>query len=202
MRMRQLLLTAAAAALAACSTSAPDEVVQGVAVYTQPAPGLDIASLGPSPTFFLDPSVTIRSNGQDQAPGSITDAVFQPVATAIVRDMEAAGYTQSTTVNGATVGLQLGVAKATQDYYYSGGWCDIYYGWYGCYYPPVYAGSYSYGVGILAMVDLTAQPAAGQPFPNLWGAFIYGVSTGATNSSRLASGVDRAFSQSPYLAVP
>ena len=49
-----------------------------------------------------------------------------------------------------------------------------------------------------------AQAAQGptEPFPNLWGAFVYGVSTGTTNTARLADGLDRAFAQSPYLAVP
>lgn len=197
MRMRHLLLAAASMALAACSTGTPDEVVQGVAVYTQPGP--NVGNLGPAPTYYLNNVVTIRQNGNAQAPGDLNNAIYAPVKSAIQAGMTAAGFTETTNQLTATVGVSLGIASATQDYYYSGGWCDIYYGWYGCYYPPVYAGSYTYGAGILSIVDLTAPPQTGQQFPNVWGAFIYGVSTGTTNVTRLSSGITRAFSQSPYL---
>jgi hypothetical protein len=121
-------------------------------------------------------------------------------------EMTAAGYTE---VSPATddspaankVGLWVGKGTATADYYYSGGWCDIYYGYYGCYYPPVYAGSYTYGGVVLTMVDLQVAPGVGQQYPPLWIAALYGVAQGypGTDLSRAISNLPRAFDQSAYL---
>jgi len=200
MKTRFLLAIAASAALAACGDyGAPDEVVYGVAVATVPSPGADFTGLG---TYNLDTTVKVRKDGQDE-PSTPMPASVQ---TAIDDQMQAAGYTPTDAAS-ADVGLSLTYITNSVDYYYSGGYCDIWYGYYGCYYPPVYAGSYRYGTAILTMVDLSAPPSGSTPFPGLWSSFMYGVVTeyagsAAYNTSRLVEGVNRAFEQSPYLNAP
>jgi hypothetical protein len=200
MRIRHVLAAAASLALVACAdVGAPDSVVQGVAVYSQPVNSFDFGTLGAGATYFLSDVVTRKKDGAPDGTDSLSSTAYAPVKNAIVNQMAALGYTKVDTLAAADVGLQLGVGTATQDYYYSGGWCDIYYGWYGCYYPPVYAGSYTYGGAVLGMVDTRVPAAAGQQFPGVWFAAMYGVSTGGANPTRLAEAVNRAFDQSPYL---
>jgi hypothetical protein len=205
MKNRFLLALAASLALAACgSDGAPDEVVYGVAVYTQPSPGADFA---PYSTYYVDPEITVHNNGVIEPD---TTPMTADIKAAIVAGMNAAGYVEVTDQATADLGLKLGYATGSVDYYYSGGYCDIYYGWYGCYYPPVYAGSYRFGAAILGMVDLTVpQPPAGSPptaFPGVWFSSMYSVladyQAGSTtyNKNQLILGIERSFDQSPYLA--
>lgn len=202
MRIRHLLATTAVVALAACGDyGAPDEVVYGVAVYTQPTAGADFTTYG---TYYLDPQVKVKKDGQDQ-PATPMPA---SVKSAIDTQMAAAGFTAAADAASADVGLSMAYITNSVDYYYSGGYCDIYYGWYGCYYPPVYAGSYRYGTAFLSMTDLTVAQAPGTPFPGLWFSALYGVvadygpGSSNYNTSRLVEGINRAFDQSPYLSAP
>ncbi len=202
MRIRQLLATGAVVALAACGDAgAPDEVVYGVAVYTQKTAGADFTGYG---TYNLDTVVKVKKDGQDQ-PSTPMPA---SVKAAIDAQMVAAGYTAASAAT-ADLGLSMSYITNSVDYYYSGGYCDIYYGWYGCYYPPVYAGSYRYGTAFLTMTDLTTgAPAPGVPFPGVWFSTLYGVvadygpGSSSYNTSRLVEGINRAFDQSPYLSAP
>jgi len=200
MKNRLLLAIVAAASLAACGDyGAPDEVVYGVAVATVPSPGADFTGLA---TYNLDTTIKVRKDGQDEP----STPMPQSVQDAINGQMAAAGYT-ATDAATADVGLSMTYITNSVDYYYSGGYCDIWYGYYGCYYPPVYAGSYRYGTAILNMVDLALPPSGSAPFPGLWVSFMYGVVTeyagsAAYNTSRLVEGINRGFEQSPYLNVP
>jgi hypothetical protein len=202
MKNRFLLAVAASLALAACGSSgAPDEVVYGVAVYTQPAANADFS---PYSTYYVDPTITVRADGVDNPGGTPMTA---DIKAAIVAGMNAAGFTEAADAASADLGLKLGYGTGSVDYYYTGGWCDIYYGWYGCYYPPVYAGSYRFGLAVLGMTDLTgAPPAPGVAFPGIWSSAMYGVladySVGSAtyNKSLLIQGITRSFDQSPYLA--
>jgi len=70
-------------------------------------------------------------------------------------------------------------------------------GWWGWYcYPPV-VGVSSYGVGtvVLAM-DTTIGGNSEEPS---WTAFMRGLLSSSSNSSRIISGINKAFEQSPYL---
>jgi hypothetical protein len=197
MSIRSLLTLVAAVALVGCGDyTAPDSVVNGVAVYTQP--NVADAKFASAGTYWVDQAVRIRKDGQDQADQPISSLVG--VEAAIDARMTAAHYTKATTQTGAELALKLAISTNTVNYYYSGGWCDIYYGWYGCYYPPVYAGSYKYGTSILAMVDLRAPPSD-PTFPGMWSGVMYGVvsSLNATNQQKLVQAIGRAFDQSPYI---
>lgn len=197
MRTSTALAAFASLALVACGDSgAPDSVVNGVAVLTQPASAQFAPSGG---TFFVDPTVRYRKDGREQPPFTM-----DPELRALIRQqMTDAGFTEAADAASAAVGLTMVFATSTVDVYYSGGWCDIYYGWYGCYYPPVYAGSYRFGVTVLNMVDQGALPDP----TALWSALTYGLvpdyaAPGLYDNARLIEATTRAFAQSPYIAAP
>jgi hypothetical protein len=194
MRTRRYFWALAAALLASCyDYGAPDEVVYGEAVFTQPSPGFDFK---PLTSYYLDPQYRLVDGDQ------VTDVNLPSnVATAIENNMQALGYTKVTALppagTPATVGLKVAVLKGAAAVYYPGYWCDYWY-YYSCYYNWYYAGSYTYGTVVLEMGDLSA-PAAGT-LPVVWTGLVYGVaSAGPVDSQRVVDGINRAFGQSPYL---
>ena len=83
-------------------------------------------------------------------------------------------------------------------YYY-----DYWSWWYGGYYPywgyyPSYATSYSTGTLLMRMIDPDVVGANGNPVVQ-WAGAINGLLTNTYNASRVNTGIDRAFDQSPYL---
>lgn len=204
MRTNRVIGALAVALLSSCADyGAPDEVLYGEAVYTQPAPGADFSG---GLVYYLD--TTYRSvDGED-----ISDEVLpSAVATAITTNMAALGYTAATgaTENekllNADVGIKLAVLKGDVAYYYGGYWCDYWY-YYSCYYDWYYAGSYDVGSVIMEMGDLsgyTGPPGPGADpgvLPIMWLSAMYGVaSTTAVDIPRAVDSINRAFAQSPYL---
>ena len=87
-------------------------------------------------------------------------------------------------------------------YYYPPYWG---YPGYGYYYPwGTYVGSYEEGAVIIDMADLTNIDEENRKINAIWAALVGGVLTGDKKtviSSRLISGIDQAFAQSPYLGT-
>lgn len=200
MRTHRHFWALAAALLAACGDyGAPDEVLYGTAVYTQPKPGLDPSSLG---TYWLDPIAKIVEDDPQ-------NPTFQPldpdIEAAIDQNMQGLGYAKDTSLTTppagtvGTVGLHVSVLKGTGAVYYPGYWCDYWY-YYSCYYTWYYAGSYKYGTVMLEMASLAAPANAAADI--LWLAAMYGVQTSvAWDEQRVITAIDRAFNQSPYLST-
>jgi len=69
---------------------------------------------------------------------------------------------------------------------------------------PVGAVAFTYDVGtlVLTMVDLKAPRATTKRVPVLWIAALNGVLTGNDGATRVQTGLDQAFEQSPYLTIP
>jgi hypothetical protein len=182
----------AATLLAACGGyGAPDEVVYGEAVYSQGKPGFDFGTLG---TYFLDENLTVVEDDQ-----TTNETLPAPVKNAIDANMQALGWEPAGLAT-ANVALQVSLLRGTGAVYYPGYWCD-YYSYYGCYYSWYYAGSYRFGSVVTDMIDLSA------PINNqaqiLWTSQVYGVATTPQyDQGRVASGINRAFAQSPYLNIP
>ena len=90
-------------------------------------------------------------------------------------------------------------------YGWGGGWWG---GWWGCYYcgyPSVGYSSYEVGTVLLDMYDLRNIPAGGPvpgDFDQSWIGIMRGLvaSNPSTNSSRVISGIQQVFKQSPYLS--
>jgi len=199
MRFPRCFLLAALGAAACGGYSAPDEVVFGTGVYTQPAPGTDFKPLA---TYYLDPSLEVWKDGVQQPSVLLPNAA----ATIINNRMQAYHYNPGTvppiggTVPGG-VGLRASWFQNSYTYYYSGGWCSIYWGWYGCYPTWGYAGSYSTGTVLLVMTDLRSSGTGADPTrPILWVSGLYSVLQGTgTDTANFTSALNQAFDQSPYL---
>jgi len=83
------------------------------------------------------------------------------------------------------------------DYWY--GYWGGYYPWYG--YPPAYVSTYSYTTGsnVTELVDYGKSNSQKRPNP-VWVGIITGLTgTPSTTQSRLATGINRTYEQSPYL---
>jgi hypothetical protein len=190
--------------LLACGDyGAPDEVVFGELVATQPSASFAVPA---GATYYIDPTVKVL-NDQVASEVPLPDAIEQ----AIARNLEALGYVRETRtppLDNADVGLKMSALVGVTQVYYPGYWCDYWY-WYSCYYSWYYAGSYTTGTVILDMGDLHANRDLGQKLPILWSAAMYGVlsdylSTGgisAAGTQRVVDAINRAFAQSPYLKV-
>lgn len=191
MRTHRTFWALAAALLASCADyGAPDEVLYGEAVFTQPRPGFDFA---PLETYYLSPNY-LHFDGEDP----VVDPLPANVRTAIEANMASLGYTAAADAPLADVQLSMTVLDGTAAVYYPGYWCDYWYYYY-CYYDYYYAGSYQYGTAFLEMADVRGG-AAGDDVPVVWAAAVYGVATTATyDSGRVVEGLNRAFGQSPYL---
>jgi hypothetical protein len=187
----------AAVTLASCyDYSVPDSVVNGAVVITQENAGFSYAT---KTSYYLDPMMKVV---EDSPTTATEEPLPSAVATAITTNMEAAGFGTASlpTLPAAgtpnTVGLKVTVLKGTVNVYYPGYWCDYWY-YYSCYYSWSYAGSYNTGTMILEMGDLSATSTT---LPVAWLAATYGVaSTAGYNTTLAVEGVNRAFSQSPYL---
>jgi hypothetical protein len=212
-------LLAAVAAAACGGYTAPDEVVLGTSVYTQPKPAadggvFDFKSLGnPRSTFYLDPLVESWSDGVQGVSTPITSAADTTIETNMVAyGYDRVGKGQSAPpTSGVDVGLKLAHIKNSYTYYYS--YCGSYwYGWYGCYPAWGYAGSYSTVTVIMMMVDLRAGANQTPPPPTsdggvlvpersvLWVNGNYAIDQGSTlNQANLNEALNRAFAQSLYL---
>jgi hypothetical protein len=195
MKTQRIPWVVAAALLASCyGYGAPDEVVFGEAVLTQPKPAYDFT---PLTTYYLDPKVKVVNDTTSEEvdiPGGLKGVIDNNMVKygwAAVDTIGAGGKPD------ADVRLKVFVLKGTGAVYYPGYWCD-YWVYYGCYYDWYYAGSYKFGTVIMDMGDLT-QPVA-EPLKSLWVGAVYGVATGAAyDTQRILDGVNRAFNQSPYL---
>ncbi len=205
METRRWLLLATIAAAACGGYSAPDSVVLGSSVYTQPLKGFDFK---PLTRFYLDPKMENWQDGTQQISTDLPAAASTP----FVNRMVAYGWTQvgaglsNPPTSGVDVGVKFALVDNSYSYYYS--YCGSYwYGWYGCWPSWGYAGTYSTGTVIAVMVDLRGGADANPPnvgLPTrtvLWVNANYAVMQGtAANQANLTSAINRAFDQSTYLA--
>jgi len=86
------------------------------------------------------------------------------------------------------------------DYWY-GYWGWYWPGYYPPYYPPMYGGTYEYdtGTNITEIIDLGKTRLNKKPIP-VWSAIITGLTgTPSTAQTRISTGINRTFEQSPYL---
>jgi hypothetical protein len=198
-----------AAILASCGTyGAPDSVVFGQAVLTQPSPGFDFKT---RTHYYLDPIANQVEN--DPTKPTLIDLrqpQYSGILSTVDARMQALGYLPSPTSGTPVlppqgtpglVGLKFSVLKGTAATYYPGYWCDYWY-YYSCYYNWYYAGSYNFGMVVLQMGDLSipAGPPPGNALQVRWLVGIYGVAQGtAWDVPNVINSLNRAFDQSPYL---
>jgi len=109
-------------------------------------------------------------------------------------NMAALGYTK---VDSSTADVIIGAAVTTQDWV-SGGCYGGYWGWWG--YPGwgwCYPVTYTYTTGTLIMVMWDRTQGSNQNA--VWVGALNGLLQGGGTTSRINSGINQAFAQSPYL---
>jgi hypothetical protein len=210
----RLAALAAAALLASCVGSAPDEVVNGVAVVTQRQPNADFATYR---TFSVDPTIAVVDQSGSISTSYTVDAT--PLVPTIVNLMVQRGYTEvpwkpgdNAATNTADLQLKMEAYLGDVEVYYPGycGWYPYYY----CYPGWSYAGSYNFGSLLVTMGDRKAATGApGTPdakLPLIWRNLNYGIlgayytpgvpaNSSNVNWGRVAEAVTRAFNDSPYI---
>jgi hypothetical protein len=122
-------------------------------------------------------------------------------------NMASLGYTKVDTsanpdlfINAHTLGVDINYIGSYYPYYGWGGGGYWGYPGYGYYYPYYYSYTKSFGTVILEMIDAKNRNDQTNQLTVVWNASILGAtnSSSAANS-RITSGIDDAFAQSPYL---
>ena len=153
---------------------------------------------------FLDPD-------GDGKPQFMSPANAAVILTQINKNMQDYGWTRVDKNDNPDVILLASTNTTTNLYYYYDwsywGWYypGYYPGWgwgYGWYYPP-YVTGYRSGSIFVQMVDHHSATPTIENVPVVWNCIINGLAEGgsASISARTQKGIDKAFSQSPYLKL-
>jgi hypothetical protein len=198
----QLIILFLMILFAGCYPDGPDYVEDIDVVYSVHDPKYDFNA---KQTFAMpDKIVTdVEISGLDTTFEYMSPVYATAILQAIQKNMEDYGW-KRVDIN-ANPDLLLTPAGITSTTYYASYWYDWwyggYYGWYGWYYPPYYSVS-TYTTGTLMMVLSDPKQASESPInrsPALWIAAANGLLTYSYNINRIGAGINKAFSQSPYL---
>jgi hypothetical protein len=199
-----MLCAALGIALAACEQDPDMDKLSGeYVVFTARDSTAAFSSFS---TFYVADSILLidRSETPEYWSGSNATALIQ----AFVTQMSAAGFTQVTAKDEATLGLQVSYVKSTYylTAYGTNPWWNSYPGYWGGYwgggwtYPSVF---YSYSTGSLLadLVALEATQGADAKLPVVWNAYIGGLlgGSGTLNVNLATQAIHQAFEQSAYL---
>jgi hypothetical protein len=201
----RFLSVVCAVVLAGCGPTAPDEVINGLIVITQPSPPTDFQAL----TTFAMPTQVNLVALTPPGPKDWTNDVPNLLAT-IEGNLVARGYTKHTgAATDATFGVTVSAILGTEEEYFTGVWCDYCF-WYPstpycgaqCSWDFSYIGDYRYGTLIIELHEFTTPPpATGDRVKTHWSAALYSAlpDTGY-DSVKVKAAIDRAFSQSPMVS--
>ncbi|MCI0472003.1 MAG: DUF4136 domain-containing protein [Ignavibacteria bacterium] len=119
----------------------------------------------------------------------------QYVIDAVNQNLTALGWQKTDTLSRADIVVTSGVTTST--YVVTTGWYD-YYGYY-WYYPPYYYDTYTYTTGTIAVLMSDYRLASGGKAPVEWSGVLNGLGGQGNAGPRITTGLNQAFSQSPYL---
>jgi hypothetical protein len=198
-----ILALATLLAVAACYPGGPENAADSGLTVTARVPGVDYADLQ---TFAMEDNVILLETGTDPEP--LPDLVEEAILEQLRASMVAAGF-QDVSPDTATVTPDVWVvvgANQTEVWFYTYGW-GYYGGWWGPgygYYPP-YVGVDSFQAGsvVWGLMDLRGVDP-GAPDVELQSIWYAGLNGALSNSesntvSRVRSGIQQAFTQSPYI---
>ena len=134
----------------------------------------------------------------------------------VAENMIAAGYFREfdNHANGADLVMLVGAIATEQTEYWVyqdwWGYWGYWRGWgypgypaygpgYGWYYPPTYVGSTTFEQGSLVLTLVDPNAAGIDGVPVIWSGVVRGLLNYGGETGRITSGIDQAFSQSPYL---
>jgi hypothetical protein len=150
-----------------------------------------------------DKIVKITGNlDEGEEPEFIPDVYGVPILGMIEDNMTSLGY-QRVDVDATPDLFLIPAAWETTTITY---WYDYWYWWYGGYYPgwgggyypPVYVSAYTTGTLIMNMHDKDEVSTTGNPIL-IWSGAVNGVLNYTYDATRVNTGIDKAFDQSPYL---
>jgi hypothetical protein len=208
--MKKILIFALPLLMAGCYPNGPDYIEQLDLVVTNYNPDYDFSS---KTTFSIPDNVVIITgeNLEDPDGNGQPDFVSEPynsqIINTIINELEDRGWTNVDTAANPDVWiLPTAMSSTTIVYYYDywgywGWWGGGYYGWYYPGYYPTVVGSYTTGSVFVTMVDRNAL-TPDNSLPVEWGCILNGLLTGSSSTntaSRITSGIEQAFEQSPYL---
>ncbi len=185
-----------------CYPQGPDYAEELDVVLTYHNPDYDFGSQA---TYAMpDNIVKITGNlDEGEEPEYIPEITANKILAMIEENMSSLGY-QRTDVDASPDLFLVPAAWETTTITY---WYDYWYGWWGGYYPgwggwygypPVYVSSYSTGTLMMTLHDKDEISADGNPIV-LWTGALNGILAGSYNETRMKTGIDKAFDQSPYL---
>jgi len=138
----------------------------------------------------------------------VTHAYDSQIINKVIAKCEALGW-ERVYDSTANVTIMMGTTSSTTVVYGTSSWWD-YYSWYpgwsyypsygsgySWYYPYDYAYTYTTGSLVISMCDL--RKGANNKLPVQWIAVLNGLMNSTDVSNRINSGIDQAFTQSPYL---
>lgn len=120
---------------------------------------------------------------------------------AIERNMDELGFTKVDRDEADTVLVVGSVARDNWYYSYGYWWCDPYYSYYSCWYPPV-AYLYNFPTATIIVNMLAPKEEVDNKAKSAWFAAISGLyetSSDVSSEERATRAIDKAFRQSPYL---
>jgi len=134
-----------------------------------------------------------------QIGGNITHAYDQTIISSLRSNLNALGWQEvQDSIGPGIVSVGAGVTKSTYTVSYGSEWWSYWgYSWY---YPSYYSYSYTYTTGTVVALMSDLNLRQGDKAPIQWSATLNGVAeAGGSVSARISTGIDQAFSQSPYL---
>lgn len=196
---KAILTTLVGVFMSGCYPAGPEYVEDLDVVYSTYDVNFDFQSKG---TYSLpDKIVTdVKIKNGDTTFVYMADAYAKQLLTAIESNMTKYGWQKVAISNNPDVLITPGTIKNTTymySYWYDW-WYGGYYGGWGWYYPPYYSvSSYTTGTVILVMADPNLETPINES-KAAWVAACNG-RLGSNDINRAIKGIDKAFSQSPYL---
>lgn len=147
----------------------------------------------------------------DHKPSFLSASSSAAILDRINQNMTDFGWSRVSKNSNPDVILLVSVSTTTNLYYYYDWWYwswwypGFYPGW-GWYYPgyyPAYVTGYRSGSVFIQMVDAKAIAGGEETAPVQWSVILNGLAEGGTSSiiARVQTGIDKAFTQSPYLKI-
>lgn len=209
-KLRNWLVILMLPMLPACYPKGPDYTEELDIVYTNYDANFDFAA---AKTYAIPDSV-IKITGDnfedpdgDGKPAFLKSDYSAAILAALKQNMSTAGWTLVDKNNNPDVILLPATMTTTNlyyyyDWYYWGwyypGWCYCWGWYYPGYYPP-YVSGYRSGSVLVTMVNHDAVGQQTENVPVVWSAILNGLAEGNNITTRIQTGVDKAFAQSPYL---
>jgi hypothetical protein len=200
--LSKIVLTAVVGVfLLGCYPAGPEYVEDLDVVYTTYSQTYDFKAKN---TYAMPSQIVtdVKIDNGDTTYVYMKDKFAKPILDAIASNMTSLGWTKVEISEGPNV-LVTPAAWTSTTYFYSywydwwyGGW---YGGWYGWYYPPYYSvSSYTTGSVVITIADPNEESPTGRT-ETKWLCAMNGLTSGAYDVNRVIKGIDKGFSQSPYL---